>query len=160
MSAVDVSGLNHISFTVSDLDRSVDFFETACGFEVLSRGPRDSAVAERVTGVKGADIVVAFLRGPGVVMELIEYVGPADRGAVMSRPCDVGFAHLALNVGDFDAALARARGYGLTPMGDVCAVDRGPNKGRQICYLRTWDSITLEFIEDTPDAEPGAGAKS
>ena len=103
-----VLATNHTSFTVSNLDRSVAFFEEALGFEVTAKGPRDPKAIEQIVGVPGADIIVAYVQGPDHAVELIEYVGPADRGWVVSRPCDVGFAHMAFDVDDLDAALAAA----------------------------------------------------
>ncbi len=150
MPKIIVASMNHLSFTVVDLDRTVDFFHQGCGFEILNKGPRASDMAEKVTGVPGADILVAFLRGPGFVMELIEYLAPEGRKVAQSRPCDAGFSHLALNVDDFEAAIDGAEAYGLIPMGETCMVDRGPNKGRRIVYMQTWDNITVELMENTP----------
>ena len=43
----------------------------------------------------------------------------ANKGAVKARPCDTGFAHVAFNVDDAEAALAAAERYGV--------------KGRKVC---------------------------
>ena len=75
-----VLGTNHTSFTVSDLERSLAFFRDALGFEVTSVAPRDPRAIERIVGVPGADILVAYVRGPDHSLELIQYNGPADRG--------------------------------------------------------------------------------
>jgi catechol 2,3-dioxygenase-like lactoylglutathione lyase family enzyme len=94
-----VLGTNHTSFTVSNLERTVAFFCDCLGFELISKAPRDPALVSLITGVEGADMVIAFLRAPGHVLELIEYRAPATKGAVKARPCDTGFAHVAFNVG-------------------------------------------------------------
>ncbi len=146
-----VLATNHTSFTVSDLDRSVAFFEDGLGFEVSSKGPRDPKAIETIVGVPGADILVAYVRGPDHSIELIEYVGPADRGRVVSRPCDVGFAHMAFDVDDLDAALAAAARHQVLPIGSPYKIDKGPNTGNRVVYLRDPDGVTIEFIE-----KPGA----
>ena len=56
-----ITGTNHTSFTVSDLDRSVAFFCEALGFTLLNKSPRDPAAIRRITGIEGADIVVPEL---------------------------------------------------------------------------------------------------
>ena len=43
MTIADVRGINHVSFTVSDLGAIVRFFTAFLGFEVMSEGPRDRA---------------------------------------------------------------------------------------------------------------------
>ncbi len=65
MASFKVLRTNHTSFTVSSLDRTLGFFRDALGFEVTSRAPRSRRLIESVTGVKGADVVIAYVRGPG-----------------------------------------------------------------------------------------------
>ena len=141
-----VISTNHTSFTVSDLDRSVAFFVEGLGFEVTSHAPRDPAIIQQVTGVEGADIMVAYVQGPGHSLELIEYLAPGGRRQVESRPCDTGFAHIAYDVDDVDAAVAAAARYGVVPVGNVASVDKGPNAGKKAVYLRDPDGVTIEFI--------------
>ncbi len=147
MAGFRVVGTNHTSFTVSDLDRSVAFFTEALGFALLHRGPRDPAMIGRVVGVPGADIEVAYVQGPGHRLELIEYKAPADRGRVESRPCDAGFAHVAFDVDDIDAALAAAAAHGVTPLSEPQDLHTGPNTGGRVVYTRDPDGVTVEFIQ-------------
>lgn len=147
MAGFRVVGTNHTSFTVSDLDRSVAFFTEALGFALLHRGPRDPAMIGRVVGVPGADIEVAYVQGPGHRLELIEYKAPADRGRVESRPCDTGFAHVAFDVDDIDAALAAAAAHGVKPLSEPQDLHTGPNKGGRVVYTRDPDGVTVEFIQ-------------
>ena len=147
MSGFNVLATNHTSFTVSSLDRALAFFRDALGFEVTSRAPRDPAAIERITGVVGSEVMIAYVRGPGHSIELIEYLAPDGRGRVESRPCDTGFAHVAYDVDDLDAAMAAAAEHGFTPRGSVYSVDQGPNTGARVVYLVDGDGITVEFIE-------------
>ena len=142
-----VLGTNHTSFTVSNLDRTIAFFRDCLGFELVSKAPRDPALVSRITGVDGADMMIAFVKAPGHTIEFIEYRTPKTKGVVKARPCDTGFAHLAFNVDDADAAVAAAERYGVKPIAPPVAIDQGPNKGRKVVYLRDWDGVTIEFIE-------------
>ena len=147
MSRYKVLATNHTSFTVSDLDRSIGFFAEVLGFELLHRGPRDPQFTERVVGVPGARIEVAYLQGPGHRLELIQYHAPKERQVLQSRPCDVGFAHVAFDVDDIDAVLAAAAAYGVEPLNPPQRLDAGPNKGGQVVYTRDADGVTVEFIQ-------------
>ena len=142
-----VVGTNHTSFTVSSLDRSIGFFRDCLGFELISRAPRDPAIVSKITGVPGADMEIAFLRAPGHTIELIQYKGPAQRGRIEARPCDTGFAHVAFNVDDVEAAVAAAKPYQVNALAPPVAINAGPNKGRKVVYLRDWDGVTVELIE-------------
>ena len=147
MTGFNVLSTNHTSFTVSNLDRALAFFRDALGFEVTSKAPRDPAAIERITGVAGSEVMIAYVRGPGHSIELIEYLAPSDRGRVESRPCDTGFTHVAYDVDDLDAAIAAATDHGFAPRGSVLSVDQGPNAGARVVYLVNGDGITVEFIE-------------
>ena len=142
-----VLGTNHTSFTVSNLDRTVGFFRDCLGFEVMSKAPRDPALVSRITGVEGADMMIAFLKAPGHTLELIEYRAPASKGSVKARPCDTGFAHVAFNVDNAVAAVEACERYGVRPIAAPVTIDQGPNKGRKVVYLRDWDGVTIELIE-------------
>lgn len=147
MAGVRVTGTNHTSFTVGDIDRAIALFRDGLGFELLSKAPRDPAAIQAITGVAGGDVTIAFLQGPSHRVELIEYHAPADRGSSAPRPCDAGFAHLALDVADMDAAVAVAAEHRLEPMGTVYVIDQGPNAGRRVAYFRDDNGLTLEFLE-------------
>jgi catechol 2,3-dioxygenase-like lactoylglutathione lyase family enzyme len=64
MSGFKVLATNHTSFTVSDLDRTLAFFRDGLGFEVTSKAPRDPALIQAITGVEGAELQIAYVRGP------------------------------------------------------------------------------------------------
>ncbi len=147
MAAFEVLGTNHTSFTVSDLDRSLAFFRDVLGFAVTSRAPRDPRVIEQVTGVGGAEVMIAYVEAPGHRIELIQYLGPEDRGSVRPRPCDVGFAHVAFDVDNIDAAVAAAEAHEVRPINPPLLTDAGPNAGRKVVYLRDPDGITIELIQ-------------
>jgi len=138
---------NHTSFTVSNLDRSVAFFRDVLGFDVISKAPRDPKITSLVTGIDGANLMIAYIQGAGHRLELIEYLSPEDRGRVTSRPCDVGFAHIAFDVDDIDAALAACEAFEVKPIAPPATIDKGPNKGAKVAYLRDRDGITIEFIQ-------------
>lgn len=147
MTTFKVIATNHTSFTVSDIDRSLAFFRDALGFEVTSKGPRSPSLIQAITGVEGAEVLIAYVRGPGHSIELIEYIKPETRNSVRPQPCDTGFSHIAYDVDDIDAAIKAARDHSVEPIGPVVAIDQGPNRGSRVAYLRDPDGITIEFIE-------------
>ncbi len=139
---------NHTSFTVESLDRAIPFFVDLFGFKVTSRATRDPKVIEAITGVAGADVEIAYLRGADHTIELIEYVAPADRKAYRLRPCDVGFAHLAFNVKDVAEVVTAAAAYGVHPIAPpLVNIRGGPNQGAIVVYLRMSDGVTIEAIQ-------------
>ena len=147
MSGFQVLRCNHTSFTVSDLDRTCGFFVDALGFKLISRAPHDQAVIRDIIDVDGANIEVAYVEGPGNLLKLIQYLAPAEHDKVVAQPCDTGFAHLAFDVTDVDAAIAASQVYGFRPINPPTTIDKGPNTGSRVVNLRDPDGVTIEYIE-------------
>ena len=147
MSKITVFGFNHTAFVVTDLDRTIGFFQEVLGFELTSRAPRDNAAIQAMIGLPGAEIEVAYLRGFGHWIELIRYNAPPDRGAALPRIYQDGAGHIALDVEDAEHAVEAAAAFGLRPVGDIVTIDQGPNRGRKVVYLQSKEGLSVEFIE-------------
>jgi catechol 2,3-dioxygenase-like lactoylglutathione lyase family enzyme len=143
-----ITGTNHTSFTVADLDRAIALFRDGLGFVLTSRAGRDPASIQTITGVDGAEVEIAYLSRPDHTVELIQYNAPADRVTVRARPCDVGFAHIALDVRDIDAVITHLAAFGAAPIAaPFVNKTGGPNAGVRVSYLRSPDKVTIELIE-------------
>jgi len=147
MSELTVFGFNHTAFIVSDLDRAISFFKDLLGFELTSRASRDKKAIQDMTGLQTVEIEVAYLRGYGHWIELIRYLKPADRGAGIPKIYQDGAGHIALDVDDAALAVEKSAAYGLTPVGKIVTIDKGPNKDRQVVYLQSQDGLSVEFIQ-------------
>src|SRR5712691_12477284 len=91
---------DHTGITVLNLERSLEFWQNVLGFEFSHRAHQTGDMAAEITGVAGAEILIAVVKAPGGhKIELLEYLAPADRKKhVDLRPCDVGSVHVALTV--------------------------------------------------------------
>ena len=113
----------------------------------MSRALRDPALIGQITGVEGAHIEVAYVQGPGHRLELIQYLASNDRRQVEAKPCDTGFAHLAFDVTDVDAAVAASQVFGFRPINPPVPIDKGLNAGSRVIFLCDPDGVTIEYIE-------------
>ncbi|UIF90007.1 VOC family protein [Cupriavidus sp. UYPR2.512] len=141
-----VESVNHTSFTVTDLDRVLSFLCDGLGLRLLDLSPRDPKTMQLIVGVKGVENVTAFVQAPGHRIELIKYSKPDDLQIHVIRPCDTGSSHLAFNVKDIDATVARAAEYQFAPVNDPLPVSAGPNVGFFCAYLRDPHGLTFEVI--------------
>lgn len=146
MTAVAVAGFNHTGISVRDLERCVAFFTEVLGFEVVSIAPRDPKVVGAISGLGIARVEIAYLEGHGHTLELLAFSEPLGRASY--RTSDAGAMHIALDVVDMEAAVEATEAWGWALMGEIVAIDNGPNKGRKIAYLY-WEpeNIILEFIQ-------------
>jgi len=142
-----ITATDHTSFTVSDVERSVSFYQDTLGFKLLSLAERPPGFSELATGIKGAHLKTDYLEMPGGHrLELIQYLCPPG-GKLDPRTNNVGSAHLALIVDDLRAMHRELKGRGFRFKGEPIEIPAGPNKGNWMVYLLDPDDFTLELIQ-------------
>jgi glyoxylase I family protein len=142
---------DHTGITVSNLERSLEFWRDVLGFELSHRAHQKGELAEEITGVAGAEILIAVVKAPGHKIELLEYRAPADRRKFDARPCDVGSVHVALTVDNLEAVLEKIAASGWKAAGKPQTLTTGPNAGKRVIYVRDPDGTTIELMQ-TPAA--------
>ena len=136
--------LDHVGFTVPDLEEATRFLTEVLGCEYLySLGPfrsdEDDWMTEHLTVHPRAVITEnRFFRcGDQAVFEVFHYTSP-DQRTELPRNSDIGGHHVALYVDDLDAAVAHLRAHGVTVLGEPTA-SRGPHEGqRWVYFLAPW----------------------
>jgi catechol 2,3-dioxygenase-like lactoylglutathione lyase family enzyme len=141
-----ITGFNHTSFTVADMQKSVTFWTEQLGYAAASVGPRQGLWQEEVTGVAGASLLVAHLFGHGHHIEFIQYLGGAVEGAAPT-PSLVGAAHVALETDDIEATWDAMIAAGATPQGKIALVTTGAVAGVKAGYIRDPNGILIELVQ-------------
>ena len=145
-------GVEHVGFTVPDLDAATRFFVDVIGCEyVYSLGP--IADGEGDWMVRHLDVPararvkeLRFFRcGFGPNFEIFEYEG-GDFVRTPPRNCDVGGHHLAFYVDDFTAAADYLRSRGITLLGEPTVRMQGPSAGQTWIYFLTPWGMQLELV--------------
>jgi len=122
-----MSALIHTCYRITDVDRSVEFYEKL-GFEELRRMPiRDEAIN-----------VFMGLPGDGARLELTYNFG------VDSYDIGTGYGHIALTVDDLDATLDQLAAAGIVPEKPPYSIREG---GSRLCFVRDPDDYRIELIE-------------
>ena len=144
-----VLAADHTGITVSNLERSLAFWQDVLGFELSHTAHQTGEMASEITGVKGAEIKLAVVKAPGGhKIELLEYLAPLERKSDGDlRPCYVGFVHVALIVEDLDAILRAIKASGWKAAGNPQTLRSGPNTGKRVVYVRDPDGTTIEFMQ-------------
>ncbi len=146
-----VQAVDSIGITVSDLDRSVEFFSKVLAFEKVSEIELAGADYERLQGVFGLRMRVARMKLGEESIELTEYLAPRGRPIqVDSRSNDRWFQHIAIITSDMD------RAYALLRQNKVQHASTGPqtlpewNKnaaGIRAFYFKDPDGHSLEILQ-------------
>src|SRR6266566_7577514 len=147
-----IMATDHTGFTVVSIERSLVFWQDVLGFKLSHRAQHTGDLASEVTGVPGAEISIAVLKGCGHKIELLEYHAPSDRKRVDLRPCDVGSVHVALTVDNLDAVLRVIAASDWRAVGKPQILKAGPNAGKRVVYVRDPDGTTIEFMQPPPQS--------
>ena len=138
-------GVEHVGFTVPDLEEATAFFIDVIGCQrVYSLGPIADGEGDWMTRHLNvpARVCVKELRffrcafGPN--FEIFEFEGD---GLAIDQPrnCDVGGHHLAFYVDDFDAALDYLRSRHVRVLGEPTVRTEGPSAGQTwVYFLAPW----------------------
>ena len=148
----------HFSFTVADLERSIEFYRDILGLELVHRQEQANAYTRKFVGYPDAHLKVAQFRIAGArlarsghLLELVEYVAPKGQ-KVDTRTLNPGTAHLAFQVDDIRAEYQRMLAQGVRFRSEPVAIEAGINKGGFTVYFLDPDDITLEIIQ--PPSRP------
>jgi catechol 2,3-dioxygenase-like lactoylglutathione lyase family enzyme len=141
-----ITGFNHTSFTVSDIDQAMRFWSDVLGFDSSGIVERRGAWVEKVTGVAGAKIKVVHLHGYGHHMEFIQYAE-----GTQEKPTDLpdrpGVGHVCLEVDDIHETERRLLAAGATALGTMTEI-RDPEMTPCVAgYLRDPNGIIIELLE-------------
>jgi catechol 2,3-dioxygenase-like lactoylglutathione lyase family enzyme len=138
-----LSGVDHIGFTVPDLEQARTFLVGVLGCEYMySLGPFESDddwMREHLNVHPRAvmDQLHFFRCGDQAIFEVFCYAAP-DAGTIVPKNSDVGGHHVALYVDDLDAAIDYLRSLGVTVLGEPTA-SKGPSEGqRWVYFLAPW----------------------
>jgi catechol 2,3-dioxygenase-like lactoylglutathione lyase family enzyme len=144
-----ITGFNHTSFTVADMDKSVKFWTEMLGFKAGSVSPRDGRWQEEVTGISGASLMVAHLYGHGHHIEFIQYLAGAVPGTA-PQPALRGAAHVCLETDDIERTWDALLKAGATAQGRIAAVSSGAVGGAKAGYIRDPNGILIELLQLAP----------
>jgi catechol 2,3-dioxygenase-like lactoylglutathione lyase family enzyme len=138
-----ITGHNHTSFTVSNLERSIAFYTQTLGFRLESRLEVQGPGIEQITGFAGAHLLIAFLSIGDFRLELIQYKAPPGVKLDTSTN-NVGSAHIGLWVDDVEKTYEELKAKGVCFKG---APARSRPGRLLVVYFTDPDGITLEIMD-------------
>lgn len=143
-----MSSVNHAGITVSDINTSIEFYETVLGGALVGPWERSGPRIDQVTGYPGVIVHQAFITSPegGAMVELLQYEnGSSD--VIDPDNGSVGAVHVAIEVDDFDGMLARLASRGVPAVSAPIVASAGPLEGRRVVYVMDPDRVRVELVE-------------
>ncbi len=136
--------LDHFNITVTDLEKSVDFYQRAFGFEVDRRFETESPNIARLSAFESVHLQMAILQKGTTRMGLLYYTNPTSTADARLGLNDVGAPQLVFDVDDVQAEYKR-----LTEMGVKFKTEPVTDTGARIMAAQGWDpnGVTVEIVE-------------
>ncbi|MEN3951460.1 VOC family protein [Iodidimonas sp. SYSU 1G8] len=146
---------HHVGITVSNLERSVQWYREVFGLEPAFALEVSGPSADRNLRLPPHVHRAVLIPVGNFAIELLEFI-PARR-PMDQRQDDVGYVYLCFVVDDIEDVYAR-----LTAMGHdfhtepVYAGDEGQIAGSKFCIMRDPDGKTIEFVQPGPGMQVAA----
>ena len=146
--------LNHVGISVSDLERSVRFYQEMFGMELAGPiFPFEGSEFDQVMALDGPKGRIGYLTHPEIQLELFEFDSPRPVSQDANRPvANHGITHFGIQVEDIDGTYERMRAAGVRfhcPVIDFTG-------GIRATYGRDPDGNVFELLE-LKDGAGGAG---
>ena len=144
-----VVGVDHVSLTVDDLDRSVGFYCGLLGLTLHDRGRLEPELIEQMTGMPNAQVDYADVDLGSRILELLNHRTAGVRRPIASRQERPGSVHIGLRVDDAAAVHGRLAAAGFAPLSPPRTLpDDGSGwSGSIVFYVRDPDGVMLEIVE-------------
>jgi catechol 2,3-dioxygenase-like lactoylglutathione lyase family enzyme len=147
--SVDAAGM-----TVSDMDRSVEFFAKVLSFEKVTDIEVHGSEYEKLQGVFGVRMRLVRLKLGEEMIELTQYLAPEGRPIPADwRSNDYWFQHIAIVVSDMDKAYDHLRQHKIRHASTGPQTIPATNKaaaGIRAFYFKDADGHNLEIIYFPP----------
>jgi glyoxylase I family protein len=137
---MQVRALNHIAVTVSDTQRSLDFYVGMLGLVQVEQHHLPMSSIDTVFGLTGASGTSTRLQVPGqpdILIDIMELSG-AQEGTAVQPLGSMGSTHMAFTVDNLDEVVAELKAKGVSFISDP------------VTFHLTDGSVTVVFMRD-PD---------
>jgi len=142
-----ITAIQHISYTVSDIEEARAFFVDKLGLEANEVRDVSGERVEMIIGFQDLRMKILNIITPdNGNVELIQYLSPKGKTLDLAT-CNTGVAHLAFVVDDIDKAYKEWSAKGVEFVHEPLWAGAGALKGWGIAYFRGPDGITMEIME-------------
>jgi len=136
-------GVHHVGIPVRDLEQAVAWYRDVLGIEADMLGVAEGEELSRTVQLPDAKLRSAFVEMGNTIVELLEYERPIGQDFSL-RNCDVGAAHVCVEVEDIHAAYERMRAQDVSFSSPPVRLS-GALEGNWCCYFRGHDGLQFEL---------------
>jgi len=137
--------INHISIPVKNIDYALNFYTKYLEFKIRDVSEREQSFSEKVTGIKGMILKIAYIYYDEITLELIEYAGAHEfKEQIFSN--NYAMNHFCFNIDDI-AFFYNQYKADIDFINIPTEIFAGPNKGGFMAYFKDFDGNKIELIQ-------------
>ena len=151
-----IKAVHHFSLSVTDMDRTIDFYSKVLGLTLQSRTRnKGETLGEAVLGMKWglrqkhADYELAMMKMGDASVEFIEYADPKAQ-PYHKNPSVAGSAHIAFEVQNIEETRKKLEDAGVEFHSPIQIFIEAGKMEWKWCYFRDPDGICLELLQQRP----------
>ncbi|MCC7085080.1 MAG: VOC family protein [Pirellulales bacterium] len=144
-----ITRVHHHTFTVSDMDRSLQFYRDLLGLKVMYDKLRENLPAyDQVMAMRDVRLRVVLLNDPAEqsIIALLQYLHPVPQRREMKMTF-FGSTALAVQTDDLDADYRRLRASGVPFTSEPVDVVRDGKLAARLAYALDPDEIVVELYQ-------------
>ena len=140
--------LRHIGVVVSDLDRTIQFYEDIFSLKLSKRIVEEGEYIEKLVNIKNASIEWAKMCAKdGTIIEFLQYsnVEKDDISDIYPKANRLGCSHIAMSVDDIDLVYKKLVKYGCKCNSEPL---NSPDGNVKVMYCYDLDGCILEIVQE------------
>jgi catechol 2,3-dioxygenase-like lactoylglutathione lyase family enzyme len=138
-----IGGMHHVGIPVRSLEQACAWYRDVFGLEPMLLDLAEGPALSRTVELEDARLRSAFVSLGNTIIELLEYEHPIGEDFSL-RNCDVGAAHVCVEVDDIHDAHERMRARGVAFSSPPVRLS-GALEGNWCCYFRGHDGLQFEL---------------
>ena len=140
--------VRHVGITVSDLQKSINFYEDLLGFTIVREMDESVRHIDNFSGIEGVDVrTVKMVGDEGAMIELLYYRShpKTNEKNFLEDITKIGCSHFALTVPDLSALYSKLLENEYVVM---CEPQYSPDGKVKLTFCRDPDGTLIELVEE------------
>src|SRR5258706_8704236 len=151
-----INVLDHISVTVSDMERSLAFYRDLLGLKEVERHLLEGETISKMAGKSGVVMQVVRLAAPetpNILLDLQQYLSPQGKMST-AKLGDVAHSHFCFGVPDVWGAYRDLKAKGIEFVSEPVSFDLGWGTVH-VVFMKDPDGFIIELVQSPIEKKPG-----
>lgn len=139
-----IENIRHIGIVVSDIQKSIEFYEKHLGFKVLKRMEEGGFYLDSLLSIKNSKVTtVKLINNYGNIIELL-YFHNKKNDKIKKRIYSIGLTHFAINVKNISELYLKLSRKGVE---FLSSPQISPDNYAKVAFCKDPDGVYIELVE-------------